>query len=40
MKLSVHKAGAITAGMIETDPAITVINKDLVIATLTGRHAL
>ena len=35
MKLSVHKAGAITAGMIETDPAITVINKDLVIATLT-----
>jgi DNA-directed RNA polymerase subunit alpha len=35
MKLSVKKAGAITAGMIETDQAISVINKDLVIATLT-----
>jgi DNA-directed RNA polymerase subunit alpha len=35
MKLSVKKAGAITAGMIEADPAITVVNKDLVIATLT-----
>jgi DNA-directed RNA polymerase subunit alpha len=35
MKLSVHKAGAITAGMIEADPAITIINKDMVIATLT-----
>ena len=35
MKISVKKAGAITAGMIETDPAITVVNKDLVLATLT-----
>src|SRR5450432_2427936 len=35
MKLSVHKAGVITAGMIEADPAITVCNKDMVIATLT-----
>ncbi|HEX3358820.1 MAG TPA: DNA-directed RNA polymerase subunit alpha [Tepidisphaeraceae bacterium] len=35
MKLHVKKAGPVTAGMIETDPAITVINKDLVIATLT-----
>jgi DNA-directed RNA polymerase subunit alpha len=35
MKLHAKKAGAITAGMIETDPAITIVNKDLVIATLT-----
>ena len=35
MKLSVKKAGPITAGMIEADPAITVVNKDLVLATLT-----
>lgn len=35
MKLHARKAGAITAGMIEADPAITIINKDLVIATLT-----
>lgn len=35
MRLHATKAGAITAGMIETDPAITVVNKDLVIATLT-----
>src|SRR5437868_10978780 len=35
MRLSTHKAGAVTAGMIEADPAITVVNKDLVIATLT-----
>lgn len=35
MKLTARKAGAITAGMIEADPAITIINKDLVIATLT-----
>jgi DNA-directed RNA polymerase subunit alpha len=35
MKLSARKSGAITAGMIEADPAITVVNKDLVIATLT-----
>ena len=35
MKLSVSKAGPVTAGMIEGDPAITVVNKDLVLATLT-----
>ncbi|HSU66041.1 MAG TPA: DNA-directed RNA polymerase subunit alpha, partial [Tepidisphaeraceae bacterium] len=35
MKLTARKAGAITAGMIEADPAITIVNKDLVIATLT-----
>ncbi len=35
MRISVKKAGPITAGMIEADPAITVINKDLVLATLT-----
>src|SRR5271165_2544653 len=35
MKLSAHKAGAVTAGMIVADPAITIVNKDMVIATLT-----
>ena len=35
MKIVARKAGVITAGMIEADPAITVVNKDLVIATLT-----
>jgi DNA-directed RNA polymerase subunit alpha len=35
LKLSANKAGAITAGMITGDPAVTIINKDLVIATLT-----
>jgi DNA-directed RNA polymerase subunit alpha len=35
MTLTAKKAGAITAGMIEADPAITIVNKDLVIATLT-----
>src|SRR3954467_10225843 len=35
MKLTARKAGPITAGMIEADPAINVINNDLVIATLT-----
>src|SRR6185295_4881404 len=35
MKLHTKKAGPITAGMIEADPAITVVNKDLVIATLS-----
>jgi DNA-directed RNA polymerase subunit alpha len=35
MKLRSNRAGAITAGMIEADPAITIVNKDLVIATLT-----
>jgi len=35
IKLSVKKAGPVTAGMIETDPAVTVVNKNMVIATLT-----
>src|SRR5947207_25450 len=35
MKLSANKAGPITAGMITGDPAVTIINKDLVLATLT-----
>src|SRR5687767_6823604 len=35
VKLTARKAGPITAGMIETDPSITIINKDLVLATLT-----
>jgi DNA-directed RNA polymerase subunit alpha len=35
MHISTRKAGPITAGMIEADPAITVINKDLVLCTLT-----
>lgn len=35
MKLTARKAGPITAGMIEADPAITVVNKDMVLATLT-----
>jgi DNA-directed RNA polymerase subunit alpha len=35
MKLIVTKPGPITAGMIEADPSITIVNKDHVIATLT-----
>src|SRR5512142_560149 len=35
MKLVAKKAGNITAAMIDPDPAITVVNKDLVLATLT-----
>jgi DNA-directed RNA polymerase subunit alpha len=35
MRISTSKAGNVTAGMIEADPAITVINRDLVLATLT-----
>jgi len=35
MKVSANKAGGITAGDIIADPAIEVINKDMVIATLT-----
>src|SRR5690606_30538963 len=31
MTLRANKAGPVTAGMIETDPNVTVINKDLVI---------
>lgn len=35
MKVTAKKAGPVTAGMIEADPAITVVNKDKVLATLT-----
>jgi DNA-directed RNA polymerase subunit alpha len=35
MKISVKKAGPVTATAIDPDPAITVVNKDLLIATLT-----
>jgi len=35
MKVSANKAGVITAADIVADPAIEVINKDMVIATLT-----
>lgn len=35
MRVHVKKAGPVTAGMIEADPAITLINKDHLIATLT-----
>jgi DNA-directed RNA polymerase subunit alpha len=35
LRLRANKAGAITAGMIDTDASVTVVNKDLVIATLT-----
>src|SRR3954470_13655085 len=35
MTISVKKAGPLTAGQITTDPSVTVVNKDLVLATLT-----
>jgi DNA-directed RNA polymerase subunit alpha len=35
MNISVNKAGAVTAADIVADPSIEVINKDLVLATLT-----
>src|SRR6202789_360485 len=35
MKISARKAGPVTAGMIESDPSITLVNPDYVIATLT-----
>src|SRR5687768_65386 len=35
MKITAKKAGPITAGMADADQAITVVNKDHVIATLT-----
>ena len=35
MKVSVNKTGVVTAADIVADPAIEVINKDLVLATLT-----
>jgi DNA-directed RNA polymerase subunit alpha len=39
MRVVAKKAGPITAGMIEADPSITVVNKDHLIATLTEDHA-
>ena len=35
MRLTSKKQGPVTAGMIDADPSITIVNKDLVIATLT-----
>jgi DNA-directed RNA polymerase subunit alpha len=35
MKVSAAKAGPVTAGKIECDPSIEIMNKDLVLATLT-----
>src|SRR5687767_12144555 len=35
MRITTNKAGAVTAGMVEADPAITIVNKDHLIATLT-----
>ena len=35
MRLTSKKQGPVTAGMIEADPSITIVNKDLVVATLT-----
>ena len=35
MRIVARKAGPVTAAMIESDPSITVVNKDLVLATLT-----
>ena len=35
VRVVARKAGPVTAGMIEGDPAVTIVNKDHVIATLT-----
>jgi DNA-directed RNA polymerase subunit alpha len=35
IKVTTNKAGQVTAGQIETDPSVSIINKDLVLATLT-----
>jgi DNA-directed RNA polymerase subunit alpha len=35
MRIVTRKAGPVTAGMIEADPSIIVVNKDMVLATLT-----
>jgi DNA-directed RNA polymerase subunit alpha len=35
IKVSASKAGPVTAGMIESDASIEVVNEDLVLATLT-----
>jgi DNA-directed RNA polymerase subunit alpha len=38
MRLHTKKAGLLTAGMIDADPAITLVNKEQPIATLTEDH--
>ena len=35
IKVTANKAGPVTAGMIEGDASVTIVNKDLVLATLT-----
>jgi DNA-directed RNA polymerase subunit alpha len=35
MKVVANKAGEVTAGMIEADPSIEIVNKDLVLVNLT-----
>jgi DNA-directed RNA polymerase subunit alpha len=35
MTVKANKAGAVTAGMIESDAAVSIVNTDLVLATLT-----
>src|SRR5881394_2006074 len=37
MRLAARGPGEVTAELIEADPSITIINKDLVIATLTEK---
>ncbi|MDO8303071.1 MAG: DNA-directed RNA polymerase subunit alpha [Sedimentisphaerales bacterium] len=39
MKVSVKKAGAVTAADIVADPSVEIVNKDLVLATLTENRA-
>src|ERR1043165_7947872 len=38
MKLAARGPGEVTADLIEPDPSITILNKDLVIATLTDKR--
>ena len=38
MKLAAMGPGEVTADLIEADPSITILNKDLVIATLTEKR--
>ena len=38
MKLAAMGPGEVTADLIEADPSITILNKDLVIATLTDKR--
>ena len=37
IKVAASQAGPVTAGMIECDPSIEIVNKDLVLATLTKK---